>query len=175
MRKCLKCSCSIENKHKNALFCTIECKNSYWQQNNKDKANKTAEKFRNSEKGILYRTENKDKINEQVKKWKLDNLDRKKHIDKSYHEKMKGDKEYLAKRKHHEAMRRATKLNATLSGYDNEIKEIYKACPRGHHVDHIVPLQGETVSGLHVPWNLRSIPAEENLKKSNKLLENIDG
>ena len=39
-----------------------------------------------------------------------------------------------------------------------------------HHVDHIIPLQGKNVSGLHVFSNLRVIPGEDNVKKSNKYI-----
>lgn len=37
-----------------------------------------------------------------------------------------------------------------------------------HHVDHIIPIKGERVTGLHVAANLRVIPATENIRKNNK-------
>jgi hypothetical protein len=67
------------------------------------------------------------------------------------------------------AQRRAQKLNATPFWADlNKIKEFYKSCPEGYHVDHIVPLQGVNVCGLHVIENLQYLTVEDNLRKSNK-------
>ena len=56
----------------------------------------------------------------------------------------------------------------------DEIHAIYLECQRitqstgiQHHVDHIVPLNGKSVTGLHVPWNLQILTAVDNIRKSN--------
>ncbi len=67
------------------------------------------------------------------------------------------------------AKRRAAKLNATPAWADlPRIAEFYKNKPEGYHVDHIIPLRGENVCGLHVHYNLQYLTAYENRVKGNK-------
>ena len=79
------------------------------------------------------------------------------------------------------AWRRAAKLQRTVAWADKKkIEEFYILARKlteetgiQHHVDHIIPLLGKTVSGLHVETNLRVITATENLSKNNKLIEDL--
>lgn len=65
--------------------------------------------------------------------------------------------------------RKAAGLQRTPGWADlKAIEEFYRSCPPGYHVDHIIPLQGKYVSGLHVENNLQYLPAAENLSKGNK-------
>jgi hypothetical protein len=61
-----------------------------------------------------------------------------------------------------------------------EIRQLYqiamtmtKTTGEQYVVDHIVPLRSEIVCGLHVPWNLRVVTREENLAKSNQLVDTV--
>lgn len=81
-----------------------------------------------------------------------------------------------------DAKRRAAKLKATPAWLTEqhfaEIEAIYShardcrlVTGEAYHVDHIVPLQGRNVCGLHVPWNLQVLPAEVNVRKNNRYEE----
>lgn len=63
---------------------------------------------------------------------------------------------------------RCARLGRTPAWADKEaIKRFYAACPEGLVVDHIVPLQGKNVSGLHVHYNLQYLTPLQNFRKNN--------
>ena len=119
--------------------------------------------YKNNRDSILlkqdrYRSENREACASRVKDWESRNLDR-----------------VRAKC----SRRRAAKMNAQPNWLTEIQKEqivsIYshaRDCElvsgQKYHVDHIVPLQGKDICGLHVPWNLQVLPADVNLSKSKK-------
>lgn len=74
--------------------------------------------------------------------------------------------------------RRAAKVSGTPPWANmNKIEGMYAKAARMtlrtgivHHVDHIIPLQGKYVCGLHVETNLQVIQASDNLRKKNKFV-----
>ena len=133
--------------------------------------------------------ENKKRANENSKRWRQENPERLKELSKLWHEENKErvkelNRAWKKANKHkvnaNTRMRQAAKLNATPPWLNEDhkfmLEEIYElrdlrsqATGVVHHVDHIVPLRGTTVCGLHVPWNLQVIPATDNIRKGNTL------
>lgn len=158
--KCLKIKPTSEFYENRNVCKRCRCKRSYevsdkskaaavhaaWRANNKEKHNKS---------GLNWKRNNKEKRSEYNKIWATNNADKVRHKD---------------------AKRRAAKLNATpLWANMDKIKLIYSECiletlTTGvpHEVDHIVPLSGINVCGLHVHYNLQVIPAIDNRRKGNR-------
>lgn len=115
-----------------------------------------------------YREANRKKLREAVKRYTEANFEKVKKYRESNPEKFAA----------YNAKRRAAKLQRTPTWLTkeqlDEIETFYTVALAfrlytglTYHVDHIVPLQGKKVCGLHVPWNLQVISATDNLKKSN--------
>jgi hypothetical protein len=131
---------------------------------------------------------NKDLAKERARQWALNNPEKKyaihrKNRDKDRENHNARNRDWNSrnqdKKTAYEGKRRAAKLQRTPNWLTDDELELIQALYSvaamftkttgiPHHVDHIIPLQGELVSGLHVYENLRVIPAVENLKKSNK-------
>ena len=112
----------------------------------------------------------KDHYTAYLKKYRKDKYEERKEFNS-----LRMKKHYLENKGYYKDKtnkRRAIKLRA-IPKFANldKIREIYKNCPKGYHVDHIIPLKGVNVCGLHVPWNLQIITRKENLCKSNRYEE----
>lgn len=106
-----------------------------------------------------YHEANRDRRLEQSKQWRSDNRPRMRYLF---------------------AKRRAAQLLATPSWADQdsiggmyELADIFKRAGLQIEVDHIVPLQGKTVCGLHCESNLQLLNSQENKRKGNKLFSEV--
>lgn len=148
---CKICSCATGKKYREANKKSISEKNKKWYETNKE-----------------YRIE-------KAKRWNLENKDKFLNNVKKYMKNNKGKANFWCR------SRQIKKLLATPFWADTtKIKQIYIDCAlisemTGviHHVDHILPLRGKDISGLHVEYNLQILPAHFNQVKSNKLIETL--
>ena len=126
-------------------------------------------KYRASGKGKA----NREKANKNSKKWYSENKEACYSYSKKYKELNRGRYASYEKKRH------AAKLSACPSWLTEDelwlIDEVYeisalrsKVTGVKHHVDHIVPLQGADVCGLHVPHNLQVLTMLDNIKKGNR-------
>jgi ATPase subunit of ABC transporter with duplicated ATPase domains len=114
-----------------------------------------------------------------VQEWGQKNKKRRLEADaQRRRQKYQEDVEFRAKKQEESAKRGAKKLMATppwlTEKHHAQMENIYKVAikvsettGKPHDVDHIVPLQGKNVCGLHVPWNLAILPASLNRSKGN--------
>lgn len=192
MKKCKKCSknksleeFSINSKQKDgrATYCKL-CFNEYYKSYRKINLNKKklSEKLyydKNREdilvKKRVYRKDNNEKIKIKKKVFYNSNKSSINARTKDWREKNPGQV------KANNIKRLVREIKATPKWLTKEQMEEINAFyflskelawlnqdGKPHHVDHIIPLQGKNVCGLHVPWNLQLLSAKDNMIKGNK-------
>lgn len=134
-------------------------------------------KFCDAETAKIWRKLNAEKILARNKEYYKSNPEfREKHKNSN----LKRQPLYKVSRCAAEAKRRSKKKMATPlwlnEDHLKQIKNFYWLCAdlkavsgQDYHVDHIIPLKGKLVCGLHVPWNLQVLPSDLNIKKSNRV------
>lgn len=127
-----------------------------------------------AERRRMQRSGNAELV-EQKKAWQQANADKVAEYNKKWKQANRDKHNALGMKRH------AARLNRTppwlTKEHFNQIKEFYIMAKQkteetgvAHEVDHIVPLQGEAVSGLHVPWNLQILKRSVNRAKRNRHL-----
>ncbi len=125
---------------------------------------------------IEYYQNNKEKMNKYTKQYLLDNPeyiqnwreDNKNELKKYNKQYKKNNPGKVALNRIKNKTNRNLRVPKWLSKEEKkQIELFYDNCPEGYVVDHIIPLQGKEVSGLHRINNLQYLTELENSKKLN--------
>ena len=163
-----------KGKKDGLAYCCKECSNekvSQWIRDNPSRHKANQSSFYQRTKATraiynqMYNSINKERKAENDKIWHEANKDHVRKRAKIYRASPKG----RAIKNESTRRSRIPFENAVPAWADRQaILEFYANCPKGYHVDHIIPIKGKTVCGLHVIQNLQYLTASENARKTNR-------
>ena len=155
----------LSDRYTSSKHC-VQCKliqAKTWENENPSKKASIKKQYRTRNKAQIaaqdkqYRVLNKDKLTFSSRLWNVNNRDK--------------CRLYATQSR----VKRFQRIPAWLTNKDHKlIQEVYRKARMlteltgvKYHVDHVIPLRGKLVSGLHVPSNLQILQADVNMKKSN--------
>lgn len=156
----------------------IRERNLVWREKNREYALKRDSEYHANNRAARIKksadrfARNKEAYREQARRWGAENKERKAANNKAWAK--RNPEKFMSSVKVNNIIRKRLIGGQKLArAYAKEIRQIYINCPPNHHVDHVIPLRGRGVNGLHVPWNLQYLPATENMRKGNRIQENV--
>ena len=116
-----------------------------------------------------YINNNKDKVLDGLRRWREDNVEYfKNYRAANLHRAALRQRSRYAKKKQAMPIWLTEDQLVEIANFYWLANDLGKVSGEVYHVDHIVPLQGKNVCGLHVPWNLQILPADLNIAKRNR-------
>jgi len=147
-----------------------------WREANREKVRAAQQRYYEANKAacnervVACRAKSRDKYNSYAAEWREANKDRVLELRRIAYAENPG-KDILRVRKRQQRIRAIQPW--ITQAHMAEIEGLYRFCQifKGYEVDHIVPLNGKQVSGLHVPENLQVLTVRANRRKGANFQE----